>query len=759
MNDKSRMSKSRIFQVMFLSLCITLTVPLLILIFTYYSMKSTLEKEIKSYNQYLLNECMQSAEDVFDATDHLLNDLAFSQNTKEFLRPDTYAGSQDLIKVKQAHQTISEYQEMLAFTGILDVSIYSGSSQTIVSQIAPYSPVAYYDEIVSFPQSDLKYSDLFQSNMPDNLILPEREASVYNRAYKVIFMFKPVLVGYRSNPQDCVAAMINTEKFAEKLRHMNLGEEGFACIADNDGLILLQVHGSEISSADHVSDLNFSEKSFLRLSTVSSTGDRQYLAYIPKAVIFSQVDYLRVWIIWLCALEALLGIVSAWLLSWKNTKPILDIFELLGKNTQSGKTVRDFNFLKGSISDLVNNNQMLRGALDNQIPIVRSDFIRRILSGSVSADALVSMSQYLSCDLSGSLYSVLLVKNTGYGDTLDHLSLQELENASVLVQQTFAQSEGFRAYSTQKNEQVTSILLIFDEAFAEQSRKALENAVDKVDALLGDQYHLPLSYLCGGFCDELDQVPLLYTNAVSMLNANTAQNHGKVIMFDEKVQQDKAMLVFPMETESRLNKLVIMGQSDRIAPLISSVYMPSNGNTLSDTDLRYLNSWIYLSIARISASVHDQKLLEDAAFLTEKYSIQQIPCVSARIISILEQACQRINEEKAREEGRINDDMLKFMEENLSKSTFTLYDMALHFDYAEAYLYRMFRERFGCTFSVMLEKMRLEKACQALEAGKNIETVAAECGYNSSHAFRRAFKKNKGMLPSDYRSMSPENPR
>ena len=41
--------------------------------------------------------------------------------------------------------------------------------------------------------------------------------------------------------------------------------------------------------------------------------------------------------------------------------------------------------------------------------------------------------------------------------------------------------------------------------------------------------------------------------------------------------------------------------------------------------------------------------------------------------------------------------------------------------------------------------------CQALERGDSIEATAQICGYNSSHTFRRAFKKRKGILPSDYR--------
>lgn len=125
--------------------------------------------------------------------------------------------------------------------------------------------------------------------------------------------------------------------------------------------------------------------------------------------------------------------------------------------------------------------------------------------------------------------------------------------------------------------------------------------------------------------------------------------------------------------------------------------------------------------------------------------------ISEKVIERLTAACQRASSEKADEESRLKQSILDYVEENLSDSGFTLYDVALHFDYAESYLYRVFREQFGCTFSVMLETLRLERACQALERGDSIEATAQICGYNSSHTFRRAFKKRKGILPSDYR--------
>ena len=74
-----------------------------------------------------------------------------------------------------------------------------------------------------------------------------------------------------------------------------------------------------------------------------------------------------------------------------------------------------------------------------------------------------SLSEYLSFNLAGQSYSVLLVNNTGYGEWLDSQSMHELESATVLILSTFSQTEAFRAYGAQYNQQVSAFLLIFQE--------------------------------------------------------------------------------------------------------------------------------------------------------------------------------------------------------------------------------------------------------------------------------------------------------
>ena len=65
---------------------------------------------------------------------------------------------------------------------------------------------------------------------------------------------------------------------------------------------------------------------------------------------------------------------------------------------------------------------------------------------------------------------------------------------------------------------------------------------------------------------------------------------------------------------------------------------------------------------------------------------------------------------------------------------------------------RYFRQASGLTFSVMVRKLRIARACRLLETtDMSIGTVCAASGYNNLANFNRQFLATLGMTPSRYR--------
>ncbi|MFT3767627.1 MAG: helix-turn-helix domain-containing protein [Minicystis sp.] len=66
---------------------------------------------------------------------------------------------------------------------------------------------------------------------------------------------------------------------------------------------------------------------------------------------------------------------------------------------------------------------------------------------------------------------------------------------------------------------------------------------------------------------------------------------------------------------------------------------------------------------------------------------------------------------------------------------------------------RVFREETGATPARYVERVRLEAARRFLEGSKkSVEAVAMATGFASPEALRRAFARQVGMSPSEYRA-------
>ena len=87
----------------------------------------------------------------------------------------------------------------------------------------------------------------------------------------------------------------------------------------------------------------------------------------------------------------------------------------------------------------------------------------------------------------------------------------------------------------------------------------------------------------------------------------------------------------------------------------------------------------------------------------------------------------------------------------------SLAGLALHFGVTGSYLSTIFKKQMGTTFSAYLEQVRIQQAERLLAERKlTIDEIAARVGYTNSDSFRRAYKRARGISPSQYKENSGE---
>lgn len=104
----------------------------------------------------------------------------------------------------------------------------------------------------------------------------------------------------------------------------------------------------------------------------------------------------------------------------------------------------------------------------------------------------------------------------------------------------------------------------------------------------------------------------------------------------------------------------------------------------------------------------------------------------------------------AAEKQDLLNQLLLYVEANLS-DRITLEETAGHFWISTTTLSNLFSKRMGISFYQYVLRRRLREARDLIDQGMPIETVASRVGFSDYSAFYRAFRREYGMSPRQYR--------
>lgn len=98
-----------------------------------------------------------------------------------------------------------------------------------------------------------------------------------------------------------------------------------------------------------------------------------------------------------------------------------------------------------------------------------------------------------------------------------------------------------------------------------------------------------------------------------------------------------------------------------------------------------------------------------------------------------------------------------YFESNIEEAT--LQSLAKHFNYSPSYLSRLIQQTTGTTFSKILRRIKINKACNLLHnTSLSVNEISEQIGYHCQRQFNRAFKEVTLITPSEYRKQHKISP-
>ena len=209
----------------------------------------------------------------------------------------------------------------------------------------------------------------------------------------------------------------------------------------------------------------------------------------------------------------------------------------------------------------------------------------------------------------------------------------------------------------------------------------------------------------------------------------------------------------PHELRAREGTVLIL--SIQISPTFFSDYFPQMESVRFGTEIFH----------RAASPRHQQlyrQLLELTCCYCQKAPFYELDCagnINALFRALLDVSAFTVVSEAERPAQRARQERVRYLAERIEggfSEKLLLGDLAKELGVDLYYLSHFFREHFGLSFQEYLAKLRCEKARrELLLTDRSLLDISLSCGFSSPKYFQRAFQKQYGATPREYRRQAP----
>jgi AraC-like DNA-binding protein len=273
--------------------------------------------------------------------------------------------------------------------------------------------------------------------------------------------------------------------------------------------------------------------------------------------------------------------------------------------------------------------------------------------------------------------------------------------------------------------------------------------LEKTVKLIGETLRAVCRFYISGSSEGLENIPRSYARVRALSRLDGVNKTALVISAENLSAGDDRSAVF--QDSQRLYELLIRGgekaalaflEEDR-AHLIQSV----QGDEELVKCLFYTYRYIFVRVK------NDLRISELEGVPLPDYDPRlPIPDLFRRYKDIVSRYCEIIENKKSGVEKRREEEILSYINENISDPNMYIPSVTGRFRISENTLQRLVRNATGRSFFDYLDQKRLDMAFELIKTTENLlKDIMKTCGYTSQNTFYKAFKRRFNAAPSDIR--------
>ncbi len=209
---------------------------------------------------------------------------------------------------------------------------------------------------------------------------------------------------------------------------------------------------------------------------------------------------------------------------------------------------------------------------------------------------------------------------------------------------------------------------------------------------------------------------------------------------------------YPAVTNDKISSYMIAGCAEEAKQVIAEVYRENFQNSTRRLSLDTI-VFVQRKIANAVLGVAQLQNIPVSAAALERLSAQNVKKHQSAVMDLVDEIMDGIIMKKKNSQNNLAERIWEYVLGNYADQDLSVREIARHFGFHENYVSNLFKEAYNKNLSTVIEKARIDKACELLASSDiRIEDIAEQVGYASGSSFRRAFKKIMSESPVEYRN-------
>ena len=287
------------------------------------------------------------------------------------------------------------------------------------------------------------------------------------------------------------------------------------------------------------------------------------------------------------------------------------------------------------------------------------------------------------------------------------------------------------------------LLYFSEEPGKERIKECVEQAVSYVEKHVDVQIRLGI----GSEVGEISKV----VQSVREAKRQIEQENKRLLLGQEREKKERTAVWFSSKSMRKLSVLLSNGEIQETTQFFHELNQAIDGVELSDDEGKQIFYGIRSVLdGRIRREEKEEEELP--GFEENREILEQINDLQKIALDI----CGRMRQKQEKVMTQKRQDVISFIQENYSDSNLCAGMLAERFGITEKYVFQIVRDCTGKSLGDLIKEIRFSKAEELLLSAVDINKIPEQIGFNSLNTFYKAFKRNYGISPGQWRELNQE---